>query len=167
MVQYIAQKLLEINERGTWWNPDTIPDNVERDGRIIPRDEIIIQQEEEIFQTARLINCGWFGFVVFSDYFSAILGLVRQGNSWSLDPFSEFRKEDHALFERGRGNVCSVEVRETGCVLFHIAHCVPQFNCLYRWHATTSQADEQWVTQLLTNVFPNQEPDTVTNTLLS
>jgi hypothetical protein len=37
--------------------------------------------------------------------------LVRQGNSWSLDPFSEFRKEDHAIFERGRGNVCSVEVR--------------------------------------------------------
>lgn len=27
------------------------------------------------------------GAVVFSDYFSAILGLVRDGNSWSLTPF--------------------------------------------------------------------------------
>ena len=25
--------------------------------------------------------------VVFSDYFSTILGLVRDGNSWSLEPF--------------------------------------------------------------------------------
>ena len=75
------------------------------------RADIIIKQEEEIFQTARLINCGWFRSVVFSDYFSAILGLVRQGNTWSLDPFSEFRTETHSIFERGRGNVCSVEVR--------------------------------------------------------
>lgn len=47
----------------------------------------LLAQEEEIFQTARLINCGWFGSAVFSDYFSSILGLVRQGSSWSLNPF--------------------------------------------------------------------------------
>lgn len=29
----------------------------------------------------------WFGSAVFSDYFSAILGLVREGSSWSLNPF--------------------------------------------------------------------------------
>jgi hypothetical protein len=102
--QYIARKLLEINERGTWRDPGTIPHNEEG------RTQTISDQDNEIFETARLVNCGWFGFVVFSDYFSAILGLVRQGNNWSLDPFSEFRKEDHAIFERGRGNVCSVEV---------------------------------------------------------
>lgn len=64
-----------------------------------------------MFQTARLINCAWFASAVFSDYFSAILGLVREGNSWSLNPFEEIRNADHSLFERGRGNVCSVEVR--------------------------------------------------------
>ena len=104
LIQYIAKKLLEINERGTWQDPDSIPASTK------DRADIIIKQEEEIFQTARLINCGWFGFVVFSDYFSAILGLVREGNAWSLDPFSEFRSIDHSIFERGRGNVCSVEV---------------------------------------------------------
>lgn len=65
----------------------------------------------EIFQIARLCNCAWFAAVVFSDYFSAILGLVRQGSSWSLEPFGEIRA-DHELFERGRGNACSIEVRE-------------------------------------------------------
>ena len=70
----------------------------------------LIAQEEEIFQTARLVNCGWFGMgmhhllfiiwiliphalliVVFSDYFSTILGLVRDGSSWSLIPFDVSR----------------------------------------------------------------------------
>ena len=46
-----------------------------------------------------------------SDYFCAILGLVRQGSSWAFNPFEEMRNADHSLFERGRGNACSVEVR--------------------------------------------------------
>lgn len=90
----------------------------------------LLEQDEEIFQTARLCNIGWFGSVVFSDYFSSILGLVRLGSSWSLNPFEvsplcvfilisthsdlpqEIRNEDHNLFERGRGNSCSVEVSD-------------------------------------------------------
>jgi hypothetical protein len=44
-------------------------------------------QDEDIFQTARLINCSWFGSAILSDYFSSILGLVRQGSTWSLNPF--------------------------------------------------------------------------------
>ena len=44
-------------------------------------------QDEDIFQTARLINCSWFAGIVFSDYFSSILGLVRQGSAWTLNPF--------------------------------------------------------------------------------
>ena len=70
----------------------------------------LIAQDEEIFQTARLVNCAWFAGVVFSDYFSAILGLVRNGSSWSLEPFQEIRKQDHEFVERGQGNACSVEV---------------------------------------------------------
>lgn len=75
--QYIVKKLFEINEKGTFVDPTTL-------GSSSPQ---LLAQEEELFQTARLINCGWFGSVVFSDYFSSILGLVRQGSSWSLNPF--------------------------------------------------------------------------------
>ncbi|KAI0306151.1 linoleate diol synthase [Multifurca ochricompacta] len=135
---YIANKLLEINERVTYVNPDSISlDDPERVKKLA-------DQDEDIFQTARLINCSWFGSAIFSDYFSSILGLVRQGSTWSLDPFGEMRDSDHKLFERGRGNVCSVE-----------------FNCLYRWHATTSEADEKWVEQLMGHIFPSQSVEDV------
>lgn len=85
-------------------DPDSIPDSDPK------KKEKMIKQDEEIFQTARLINCGWFAGVVFSDYFSAILGFVRMGLTWSLDPFEEIRKSDHTFLERGRGNCVSVEV---------------------------------------------------------
>jgi len=79
--QYIANKLLEINERATYVNPDDI--SLEDPHRV----KKLAAQEEDIFQTARLINCQWFGSAIFSDYFSSILGLVRQGSTWSLNPF--------------------------------------------------------------------------------
>ncbi|KAF9223967.1 heme peroxidase [Gyrodon lividus] len=131
---YIARRLLEINERGTWVDPSTLPPNSPK----------LLKQEEEIFQIARLCNCAWFATVIFSDYFSAILGLVRKGSSWSLEPFNEIRS-DHVLFERGRGNACSVE-----------------FNCLYRWHATTSLEDEEWIKLEFANVFPGKNPEQLT-----
>ena len=46
--QYIAAKLLEINERGTFQDPPPVDK------------EKLIVQEEEIFQTARLVNAAWF-----------------------------------------------------------------------------------------------------------
>ncbi|KAG1717309.1 heme peroxidase [Suillus paluster] len=104
-----------------------------------------MKQDEEIFQIARLNNCAWFAAIVFSDYFSCILGLVRQGSSWSLEPFDEIRDKDHQIFQRGRGNACSVE-----------------FNCLYRWHATTSVEDEEWITLQFQKLFPTKKPEEIT-----
>ncbi|KAK0469345.1 linoleate diol synthase [Desarmillaria tabescens] len=129
---YIAQKLFEVNESGAYLDP------------LLLSAAAALKQDEELFQTARLVNCGWFGNVVFSDYFSCILGLVREGSSWSLNPFGEFRKDDHSLFERGEGNVCSVE-----------------FNCLYRWHATTSAKDETWVNDLMDDMFDGKAYDEI------
>ncbi|KAG1765167.1 heme peroxidase [Suillus placidus] len=131
---YIARRLLEINERGTW--KDSAHHHVSH--------AQLAQQDEEIFQIARLCNCGWFAAVVFSDYFSAILGLVRKGSSWTLEPFEELRNIDHTVFERGRGNACSVE-----------------FNCLYRWHATTSLEDEEWIAHQLKELFPDKNPEDI------
>ncbi|KAJ7281406.1 linoleate diol synthase [Mycena rebaudengoi] len=130
---YIARRLFDINERGTYQDPKTLSGAQ------------LLAQDEELFQTARLVNCGWFGSVVFSDYFSSILGLVRDGSSWSLNPFGEIRSPDHSVFDRGQGNVCSVE-----------------FNCLYRWHATTSQEDEKWVGDVFEKIFDGKAPEDVT-----
>ncbi|KAG2157761.1 heme peroxidase [Suillus bovinus] len=133
---YIARRLLEINERGTWKDP-THHQHISH--------AQLAKQDEEIFQIARLCNCAWFAAVVFSDYFSAILGLLRKGSSWSLEPFDELRNEDRSVFERGRGNACSVE-----------------FNCLYRWHATTSVQDEEWISQQLKELFPDKNIEDIT-----
>ena len=85
---------------------------------------------------ARLINCGHFASAVFSDYVAAILGLVTDLNSWTLDPFNLIRKADHSLVDRGQGNSNSVE-----------------FNLLYRWHATLSESDEKWVEDMFEHTF--------------
>ena len=117
--QYIARRLLEINERGTWVDPSkeplSSPKLIKQDEGAQLRPFVFSANVDctEIFQIARLCNATWFAVVVFSDYFSAILGLVREGSSWSLEPFGEFRNDDHELFERGRGNACSVEVCDT------------------------------------------------------
>jgi hypothetical protein len=130
---FIARKIYEINERETYADPSTLSK------------EARATQDEDIFQTARLCNIAWFGAIVFSDYFSAILGLVRSGSSWSLNPFGEIRNSDHTLFERGAGNSCSVE-----------------FNCLYRWHATTSAEDEKWVEKVFDKLFDGKPADDIT-----
>ncbi|KAF8653539.1 hypothetical protein AX16_003904 [Volvariella volvacea WC 439] len=136
---YIARKLLEINERGHFVDPAKLSTTNPADK------QKLVEQEEELFQTARLINIAWFGSVVFSDYFSCILGLVRTGNTWVLSPFGEMRTEDHSTFERGKGNVVSVE-----------------FNCLYRWHATTSKKDEAWVVDLSNKLFDGKDLEQLT-----
>lgn len=45
--------------------------------------------------------------------------------------------------------------------LSQVSNHIVQFNCLYRWHATTSQADEEWVEKLTTHTWPGKESDKV------
>ncbi|KAJ3991317.1 hypothetical protein F5050DRAFT_1802173 [Lentinula boryana] len=68
----ITLKIFDINERRKYQDPSTLSEKARA------------AQDEELFQTARLCNCGWFGTAIFSDYVSCILGLVRQGSNWSL-----------------------------------------------------------------------------------
>ena len=70
----MAEKILSINERRTFHDlPISNPDDRER-------------QDEEIFQRARLVNTGYFVQIILRDYVGAILGLVRDGSPWRLDP---------------------------------------------------------------------------------
>ncbi|KIY52209.1 heme peroxidase [Fistulina hepatica ATCC 64428] len=126
---YIADKLLNINERGTYKVP--VPTD----------DKKRLDQDDEIFQRTRLINCGFFMQIILRDYVAAILGLVRDGSDWRLDPLMAMRQDDHALAPRGEGNVVSVE-----------------FNLMYRWHATLSSHDTQWTENLFRSALGDSIP---------
>ncbi|KAF8677681.1 heme peroxidase [Rhizoctonia solani] len=103
------------------------------------------EQDHVIFNTARLINCGFFMHIIISDYIGAILGLTREGSSYSLNPLEDIRGSDHKLVGRGEGNSCSVE-----------------FNLLYRWHATLSAADEKWTESMMKSKFGDVDPSSIT-----
>lgn len=116
--------LLKINERGRWSDPP-------------PEDpKARAQQDEEIFQTARLVNCGHFMALIFGDYVAGFLGLGRDGNSWSMNPFDPIKDQSGEPVARGQGNHCSVE-----------------FNVLYRWHATTAKDDIAWTEAEFKQIF--------------
>lgn len=85
--------LLKINERKRWSNPPP-EDAAQR-----------AAQDEEIFQTARLVksvtfnsiqilfvnirtsSCGQYMSTIFGDYVAGFLGTGRQGNPYRLQPF--------------------------------------------------------------------------------
>ncbi|TFK37038.1 heme peroxidase [Crucibulum laeve] len=130
---YIAEKLLNINERGTFSNP------LEEDWQARKA------QDDEIFERTRLINCGYFMQIILGDYVGAILGLVLDQSTWRLDPLMVMRELSHEIAPRGEGNVVSLE-----------------FNLLYRWHATLSKEDATWTKDLFDKLFDKQDPNTIT-----
>ncbi|KAJ7182581.1 heme peroxidase [Mycena crocata] len=130
---FIAQKILEINEPGAYEN--TFSSDAQK-----------LAQDDEIFNRARLVNCGYFMQIILGDYVGAILGLVRDGYSWRLDPLSASREPSHDLTPRGEGNVVSIE-----------------FNLLYRWHATLSEQDTKWTENLFNELFEGQDFSSITS----
>ncbi|KAI0034621.1 heme peroxidase [Vararia minispora EC-137] len=131
-VLYIAEQILNINEHGEFSDPP--PED--------PRARAY--QEEKLFQTARLVNCGFFMQITLGDYVAAILGLVRDGVSWRLDPRIPVRKADGTMSQMGGGNACSIE-----------------FNLLYRWHAAVSELDEAWINEEMKSLLNGRNPSEV------
>ncbi|KAK0439191.1 heme peroxidase [Armillaria borealis] len=121
---YIANILLKINEWGRWTDPPPAD----------PQQRAL--QDEEIFQTARHVNCGHFISLIFGDYVAGFLGLPREGNSWSMNPFDPITTKKGEKVSRGQGNQVSVE-----------------FNLLYRWHATTAKEDIKWTEDEFASLF--------------
>ncbi|KAJ6583033.1 heme peroxidase [Mycena vulgaris] len=128
---YVADMLLKINERKRWTDPPPMDDNLRA------------QQDEEIFQTAKLVNCGHFMGLIMSDYVAGFLGL-SEGNAWNMNAFDPIKTKGIEV-ERGLGNHCSVE-----------------FNILYRWHPTLSAADEKWTEDVFTKFFNDKPFDELT-----
>ena len=72
---YYSEKILQINERGTWVDPSKKGDWDKLTLEAKPK------QDDEIFNMASLIKWGHFASAVFSDYVAATLGLVIDLNS--------------------------------------------------------------------------------------
>ncbi|KAL8276909.1 hypothetical protein RQP46_010737 [Phenoliferia psychrophenolica] len=121
----IAQKLLEINEKGTYTSPP-------------PTDPVKLRkQDDDIFNKARNVNVAWFAHIVLGDYVATILNTPRAGSEWGLDLGAEIRNKDGTRLSRGGGNAVSVE-----------------FNVAYHWHASMSQHDASWIGATFEKLFP-------------
>ncbi|BGP00077.1 hypothetical protein JCM10021v2_003756 [Rhodotorula toruloides] len=131
---WIAKKLFEVNENDVYqpW------DQLDEDGKA--------KQDEDIFQKARMINCGHFVAVIFQDYIRAILAINRTTSTWSLVPTGEIKDAFQGPLPRGTGN-----------------HVSAEFNILYRWHMAMSKEDAAWLERLMhkhSKVKPeNMTPD--------
>jgi hypothetical protein len=91
--QYIARKIFDINERGTYKDPTTLSKDA------------LLAQDEELFQTAKLVNCGWFGsgklyssttlrprWVFLKRATSCIFGLLLE-HPWSRERWKQLESE--------------------------------------------------------------------------
>lgn len=127
---YIAGELLTINEGGRFTSGH---------GKDAERN-----QDEDLFQTARLITCGLYINIILIDYVRTILNLNRTNSDWNLDPRIDMKGPGPGKVAEGVGNQVSVE-----------------FNLLYRWHSTISKRDEKWSNNMFKSVLEGQDPSTL------
>jgi hypothetical protein len=128
---FIAEELLKKNERGNWSDPP-------------PQDPVAFaKQDNEIFQTARLINCQHFVNVVITDYVGGVMGMAARGGGWpgNAQALHEIDLNGREV-SRGDGNLVSIE-----------------FNILYRWHSTLSKLDEEWIEHTLGDALGKAKPN--------
>ncbi|GAA5857299.1 hypothetical protein JCM5353_001795, partial [Sporobolomyces roseus] len=117
---WIVDTLVQINQNKKFKPFDSLSDEQKK------------QQDEDLFQTARLVNCGWFLQVIFGDYIRVILNVNQTDSTWVLIPTGEIKSLIGGQVDRGTGNAVSVE-----------------FDLLYRWHTAVGKKDTVWIEQLM------------------
>lgn len=127
----VAEKVLELNEQKRW-NPDPSQ---------IKSKEQRKKQDDEVFGTARLVNCNYFVQVILHDYLQSILGSVQADSDWSLDPRTQI-KTLLGTTPKAIGNSVSIE-----------------FNILYRWHSCLSMRQTQWLEEKMSKGLPSRKWD--------
>ncbi|EPS41013.1 hypothetical protein H072_5099 [Dactylellina haptotyla CBS 200.50] len=119
---YVAEQLLKINENGRFTIPPKSYQNEETLAKALKK------QDNDLFQTARIITCGMYASISIMDYLRGFMGLHSADTTWTLDPREHIgRKYDGQGVPRGIGNQVSVE-----------------FNFLYRFHGPLSERDGKW-----------------------
>lgn len=129
---YCASTLLKINE----YNRFSLPQNISSDEQM---KAAIAKQDEDLFQTARLITNGLYINICLYDYLRGLTNTHHSASSWTLDPRVDVdRMFDPEGVPKGIGNQISAE-----------------FNLLYRFHSTISLRDEKWINEFMAGLFPD------------
>ncbi|KAI0152699.1 heme peroxidase [Xylariaceae sp. FL1272] len=124
---YVAERLLQINEGDRF----SLPANY-RDLSPEEQGQARKEQDQELFQVARLVTCGLYAQIAVHDYLRTLMGIHAKDSPWTLDPRTSFPEGyDKRGLQRGEGNMVSVE-----------------FNLLYRFHSPLSERDCDWSTEL-------------------
>ena len=139
---YVVEQLAVINERERFAKPK---DNLPADAA----DKAWAKYDNDLFQTGRLIICGFYINITLYDYLRTIVNLNRSNTTWSLDPRAEMVKTSHFHTDYGMGNQVSAE-----------------FNLAYRWHSAISEKDEQWTEGLYKELFGKSAEDVTLPELL-
>ncbi|KAF5587632.1 linoleate diol synthase [Fusarium subglutinans] len=96
------------------------------------------KQDDDLFNTARLITCGMYIQISVHDYLRALMGFHQFDTNFTLDPRADF---DQKKTSRGIGNQVTVE-----------------FNLLYRFHCATSRKDEAYTEEFMKEVLHFKDP---------
>ncbi|KAF7590130.1 hypothetical protein BBP40_003243 [Aspergillus hancockii] len=135
---YVAENLLKINEGGRFMLP---PTKTEEDKK-----KALAKQDEDLFQTARLVTNGLYVNISLHDYIRGLANVHHSSSDWTLDPRVTINKVfDPEGVPRGIGNQVSVE-----------------FNLLYRFHSIISRRDEKWTNEFFASIFGDKEVDQLT-----
>ncbi|KAI5926181.1 heme peroxidase [Camillea tinctor] len=126
---YVADILLKINEGGRFTLPPTRNEQ--------EKQKALAKQDNDLFQTARLIVGGLYINISLHDYLRGLTNTHHTSSSWTIDPRVEIKKANGDEVARGVGNQVSAE-----------------FNLLYRFHSIISQRDEKWLNDFLASLFP-------------
>ncbi|KAJ6007231.1 hypothetical protein N7522_005582 [Penicillium canescens] len=132
---YVADVLLNVNENGRF----TLQPSTTEEGKRAS----LAKQDEDVFQTARLVTNGLYVNISLHDYLRGLTNTHHSASDWTLDPRVEVgRLFDPEGVPRGIGNQVSAE-----------------FNLLYRFHSVISRRDEKWMNEFLQELFPgNNKP---------
>lgn len=137
---YAAKTIKAINENGRF----SLPRSHDTDAPDVQKANLV-KQDNDLFQTARLITNGLYINISLHDYIRGIANLNHSESTWTLDPRLEIDKTfDGVGTPRGVGNQVSCE-----------------FNLLYRFHSGVSKRDDAWTRDFFGKIFPGQDPTTI------